>query len=78
MAQDLGTATALYTEAAVAIHRLNGPHAQIRHHLANAVATWIHSDLDTRAGPGFAVAHALVRITPNDQAALAALLRRLT
>jgi hypothetical protein len=79
MAQDLATAAALYTEAAVAIHRLGGPPAQCRHNIANAVAAWLHSDRDTRpGGPGFAVAHALVRITPNDQAALAALVRRLT
>ncbi|MFF9074558.1 hypothetical protein ACF1A9_19980 [Streptomyces sp. NPDC014872] len=79
MAQDHAAGAALYTEAAVAIHQLGGPQAQIRHDLANAVAAWIHSDRDTRpGGPGFAVAHALIRITPNDRAALAALLRRLT
>ncbi|TLS46130.1 hypothetical protein FE633_11350 [Streptomyces montanus] len=79
MAQDRTTGAALSTEAAVAIHRLGGPPAQCRHNIANAVAAWLHSDRDTRpGGPGFAVAHALVRITPNDQAALATLLRRLT
>lgn len=79
MAQDHAAGAALCTEAAIAIHRLRGPRAQIRHDLANAVAAWIHSDRDTRpGGPGFAVAHALIRITPDDQAALTALLRRLT
>ncbi|MFD4476002.1 hypothetical protein ACFWPU_07785 [Streptomyces sp. NPDC058471] len=55
------------------------PPAQYRHHLANAAAAWLHSSRDIRpGGPGFAVAHALIRITPNDQGVLAALLRRLT
>ncbi|MFZ3491806.1 hypothetical protein ACODT5_00945 [Streptomyces sp. 5.8] len=78
MAQDFAAAAALSTEAALAIHRLDGPPAQIRHGLANAVAAWIHSDRDTRpSGPGFAVAHAVIRIAPGDQASLSALLRRL-
>lgn len=79
MNQDHTTGTLLSTEAAVAIHRLGGPPAQYRHHLANAAAAWLHSSRDIRpGGPGFAVAHALIRITPNDQGVLAALLRRLT
>jgi hypothetical protein len=78
MAHDRDTGAALYTDAAVAIHRLGGPRAQSRHNLANAVAAWLHSDRDTSpGGPGFAVAHALIRITPNDRAALAEVLRNL-
>ncbi|MFC8125411.1 hypothetical protein [Streptomyces sp. NPDC057302] len=79
MNHDHTTGTLLSTEAAIAIHRLGGPPAQYRHHLANAAAAWLHSSRDIRpGGPGFAVAHALIRITPNDQGVLAALLRRLT
>ncbi|MFF4699957.1 hypothetical protein [Streptomyces chattanoogensis] len=79
LAEDLGTAAALYTDAAIAIHQLNGPRTQSRHDLANAVAAWLRSDRDTRpGGPGFAIAHALIRITPDDQTTLAAFLHRLT
>ncbi|ATM24553.1 hypothetical protein SMD44_p10054 (plasmid) [Streptomyces alboflavus] len=78
-AEDNTTAASLSTEAALAIHRLDGPPVQCRFHLANAVAAWLHSDRDTRpGGPGYTIAHALIRVTPNDHAALAALLRRLT
>ncbi|MCX4682113.1 hypothetical protein OG413_43820 [Streptomyces sp. NBC_01433] len=79
MAQDHAAAATLYTESAVAIHRLGGPPSQSRHCLASAVSAWLHSDRDTRpGGTGFALAHALIRITPRDDAALAALLRRLS
>lgn len=75
MAQDRTTGSALSTEAAVAIHRLGGPPVQWQLHLTNGVAAWLHSERDSR--PGFAVAHALIRITPSDHAALGAVLRRL-
>ncbi|MGW1496592.1 hypothetical protein [Streptomyces sp. NPDC002402] len=79
MAQDRTAGAALSTKSALALHRLGAPQEQCQYHLANAVASWLHSDRDTRpGGPGFAVAHALIRITPNDRAVLAALLRRLT
>ncbi|MFJ6437849.1 hypothetical protein [Streptomyces sp. NPDC091416] len=79
MAQDLTAAAALFTEAAVAIHRLGGPQEHSRRNLHNAVNAWLHSDCDTSpGGSGFAAAHALIRITPYDHATLAALLRRLT
>jgi hypothetical protein len=79
MAHDNAAASSLYTEAAVATHRLGGPQEQSRRSLINAVAAWLHSDRDTSpGGAGFAAAHALIRITPNDHATLAALLLRLT
>ncbi|MFJ8752063.1 hypothetical protein ACIREO_22440 [Streptomyces sp. NPDC102441] len=79
MAHDHTTGATLYTESAVAVHRLGGPAAQSRHDLASAVSAWLHSDRDRRpGGTGFAIAHALIRITPRDRAALAALVRRLT
>jgi hypothetical protein len=79
MARDHATGVALYTEAAVAIYQFGGPAAQARHNLAYALSAWLQSDRDTTPeGSGFALAHALVRVTPTDHAALAALLRRLT
>ncbi|MCX4573394.1 hypothetical protein OHB41_09405 [Streptomyces sp. NBC_01571] len=79
MAQDRAAAASLYTEAAVAIHRLGGPPEQSRRTLVNAIAAWLHSDRDTSpGGAGFAAAHALIRITPYDHTTLAALLHRLT
>ncbi|MEU2357692.1 hypothetical protein ABZ599_32755 [Streptomyces misionensis] len=78
MSQDLAAAASLYAEAAVAIHRLGGPHAQSHRNLASAVTAWLHSDRDTSpGGAGFAAAHALIRITPSNHATLKALLRRL-
>ncbi|MEU7688784.1 hypothetical protein AB0B67_46580, partial [Streptomyces spectabilis] len=81
MAQSHGLATVLYTEAALAVHRLNGPRVQARQDLAHALSAWLayhHSQpaiKDTRLG--FGVAHTLLRITPGDQPALAAVLHRL-
>lgn len=66
-------------DAATAIHRLNGPPAQARHALASAAASaWLPSDRDTRANvTEYALAHALIHITPDNQAAHTALIRRL-
>ncbi|GAA2340056.1 hypothetical protein OKJ48_22440 [Streptomyces kunmingensis] len=79
MDQDRTAGAVLSTASADAIHRLGGPPAQFKHHLANAVAAWLHSDRDTRpGGPGFAVAHALLRITPDDHVPIGVVLKLLT
>ncbi|MGW7197318.1 hypothetical protein [Streptomyces chryseus] len=77
-AQDHNAAATLYTRAVVARHQLNAPQGETQKVLTHAVAAWLHSERDTRPdGTGFALAHALIRITPHKQSAIAAVLRQL-
>ena len=78
MASDWNAAATLYTTAATACHRLNGPPSYTSRYLANAVAAWLRRIPDHPSfSTGYALAHALVRIQPHNKPALGALLRRL-